>query len=622
MDIPEKEELGALESLESRLYDPKGKIEEPTLHHVRDRKEKELPTSWGDDTPILRETDGEAGLSFGTKFLIGAIILLLFVLGFTAWRVFTNRNVVSEKNIDMLLDVSPYVDGGETLPLTVNLTNNNKVALEEASLTLSYKQGNSAQDEEEKIQQKESLGTIAPGEFKHQDFSIELYGGEAESRDITVKLDYKVNGLKAPSKIGIAKVVLKTSPLSVQIKGPQTLSVGQTGTYVVTVYNPTATTSQAALLMLTLPTNFKILSQSPAPLSERNQAWPLAPISPGATTTFTIKGSLQGNQGETGTLKAIVGSRGSSIGNVGVVYASTIFDISLRTSPLSASVLLSTLRNAGETLIYGDTPTIEISYKNTSNEPLRDVKFVLSIDGNASIAKGVDTEHGYYDSVQRTITWDAATNPELALIEQGKFGTFYVTIPIVSSGSNSPKLELSLSGKGTAVTKDDVTVDISKSYVVQGSASLSATTHYKNSPFKNVGPIPPEVNVDTGYTLHFSVSAQNALQNATVSFVLPAYVTWANLKTSGANISYNSTTRTVTWSIGSLDAGKTVSADIGVTARPSQIHLGSTPYLTSGIVFNADEVASKAHIRTTVSGLTTYLEGESWSVEPSKVVDP
>jgi hypothetical protein len=156
MDRP-NEEQSALDKVEQALYDPKGKIENISMHHVRDRKEKELPTSWGDDTPIIREAEDHSGISFGAKFLIGAFVLLLLVLSFTAWRVLSSRNIVSDKNIDLSLDVTPYIEGGEGTPFVVSLNNRNEVALEEATITLMYKRGTGAQDEEEKVQEKREL---------------------------------------------------------------------------------------------------------------------------------------------------------------------------------------------------------------------------------------------------------------------------------------------------------------------------------------------------------------------------------------------------------------------------------------------------------------------------------
>lgn len=623
MDTPqENEEQGALESLESKLYSPKGKIDNIAFHHVRDRKEKELPSSWGDDTPILRGGEDEGGLSFGAKFLVGAVILLLFVLAFTAWRVLSNRNIVSEKNIDMSLNVASFVDGGEPTALTVNLTNRNQVPLEEATLTLMYKQGISAIDEEEKVQEKQNIGTINSGEFKNQDFQIQLYGGEAEARDLTVKLDYKVKGSNAVfSKTGIVQVVLKTPPLSVQVDGPKILSAGQAGTYVFTVYNSTATTSQPASMQAILPANFRVTEQTPKPLNSRNSIWQIPPLAPGSTSTISITGSLDGNQGEVATLKAVVGSQGAGLATVGVVYSSQTLDVSLRVSPLSLSMSLDTLRGVGSGLIYGDRATISIQYKNTSSDPLQDASLRLSIEGNAAIMKGITSDRGYYDSTRGVIVWDKATDPTLALVRQGGEGTYIVNIPIVASGSNSPKLNLTLSGSGTISSENDVTTTLSRTYVVQGSASISGSAAYKNSPFLNTGPIPPQANADTTYALHLSVSAQNALENATVSFVLPAYVSWRNVVSKGAAVTYDAGSRTVTWTIGKLDAGGTTSADIGVSVRPSQVHVGNMPAITGGIVLNADEAVSKAHIRTTISGLTTYIGDEGWKTDPSRVVD-
>jgi len=621
MNIPEDNEKSALDSLEQKLYDPKGKIENLSMHHVRDRKEKELPTSWGEDTPIIREAEDHSGLSFGAKFLIGALILLISVLLFTAWRVLSSRNVVSDKNIDMTLDVTPYIEGGEPTPLYVTLKNRNEVTLEEASLTLMYKEGSGAQNEEEKVQVKKDLGAIAAGAAYKQDFEIRLFGSEAEARDLTVKLEYMVKGSNAKfNKVAVTQVVLKSPPISVKIDGPNLISVGQVGTYTFTVTNTTGTTSEPSLLVATLPTNFQVEDITPKP-SSRGMVWQIPALPAGGTSTITLSGSLSGNQGETATIKTIVGSRGGSVSEVGMVYSSNTFDIKLRTSPLTFAMSFDTERGGGESLRYGDKVLLRIHYKNGSQSPLHDPEMVLKIGGDAALIKQVTVDRGYYDSTSGTITWNKATMEELKLLNANAEGTLLVTIPIVTKGTNSPKLTLTVTGKGTASEADDVVATLSKTYIVQGSASLAASTHYKNSPFQNSGPIPPQPNVDTTYSVHLVVSAQNALQNAKVSFLLPAYVTWRNVTSDNGKTTYDAKTRTVTWNIGTLDAGKTTVTDIGLSVRPSQVHVNSSPNITGGIVLDADEKDSRAHIRTTLSALTTYIEGETWNVDPSIVVD-
>jgi uncharacterized repeat protein (TIGR01451 family) len=620
MDTP-NDEPNALESMESKLYDPKQKIENISMHHVRDRKEKELPTSWSEDTPIIKPSDERTGMSFGAKFLMGAVILLVAALAFTAWRVLSSRNVVSDKNIDLTASSTPYVEGGEATPFVVTLQNRNSVALTDASLTIMYKEGNGVQDVEQKVQEKRDLGVVNPGDFKRQDFQVTLYGAEAESRDITVKFEYKVPGSNAAfSKVVVTTMILKTPPISVHIDGPKILSVGQSGTFTISVTNNTGTTTTPSLLTAILPTNFTIESADPKP-STHGTAWQIDALPAGATTTVTLTGSLSGNQGETATMQALIGSNGGSLTEVGVVYSKETFDIQLRSSPLTLSYALDTERGEGENLHYGDRALLTIHYKNTGTGQLHNTSIVLKVSGDAALGKQVTSDRGYYDSVKGTITWDSTTVSDLALLGPGTGGDLLVTIPIVTKGSNSPRLSLDVTGTGTVTDLNDVVASLSKTYYVQGSASLSARTQYKNSPFQNSGPIPPQPNVDTTYTIHLTVSAQNALENAKVSFVIPAYVTWRNVDTDPAHFSYDSTTRTVTWNVGTLDSGKSIGTDVGVSVRPSQSHVGGSPSITGGIVLDADESSSHAHIRTTISPLTTYISGESWNVNPSVVVD-
>lgn len=615
------DEKSALDSMEQNLYDPKSQIQNMAMHHVRDRKEKELPTSWSVDTPILRETDDKIGLSFGLKFLIGSIALLVIVLSFAAWRVLLDRNSVSDKNIDMSLDVTPYVEGGEATPFVVGLNNRNEVPLTEATLTLMYKQGTGVQDEQEKVQVKKDVGTLNTGDFKRADFEVTLFGSEAEARDITVKLEYKVKGSRATfTKVGVAQVVLKSPPISIHVDGPKTLSVGQVGTFTFAVKNNTSSTTAPTLLIATLPTNFKLESAEPKP-STRGTVWQIAALSPGETSTVTLTGSLSGNQGEVATLRGQVGSVGGSVTEVGVVYSSETFDISLRSSPLILSFSFDTERGGGESLRYGDRILLTIHYKNGSTSALQNGKVILAIGGDAAVYRDVTTEFGDYDSTTGSISWNQGNVVDLGTIGAGAEGNLLVTIPIVTKGTNSPKLILTATAYGSATKVDDVVATTAKTYVVQGSASILAETHYKNSPFQNTGPIPPEPNVDTTYTVHLVVSAQNALQNTKVSFILPTYVTWRNVSTDAAHIFYDAKTRTVTWSVGTIAPGKTVATDIGVTVRPSQVHVRNSPAITSGIILEGDEVESKAHLKTTISGLTTYIGGEAWQVDPSSVVD-
>jgi hypothetical protein len=621
MYTPKKDE-SKLDAIEHELYDPRKKIEEPHSHAVKQERTLELPTSWSDDSFGVTKLSPEQGVSFGVKLLLFSLVLLITTSSFTAWRVFSSRNIVSSENIEMVADITPSVEGGEVTPLTFTLGNKNTSPLEDVTLTLSYKKGTGAQDEQEKVQEKRNLLTVNPGEYKRQDFSLVFYGGESEARNVSLKLEYKVIGSNAIfSKTVTKTIVLKTPPISVQIEGPTLVSSGQSDSFAVVIKNNSATTSLPSILQLTIPNSLTITSSTPKPLT-RGTVWSIPALLPGDSKTINITGTVQGKQGEAASIRALIGSQGDSPTSVGVVYASQTVDIKIRSSPLAFVVNLDTDNGTSNSLRYGDKATIVIEYTNTSDMPLYDASLRFSLEGDAALYDLIDPTSGYYDSIHKVITWDKSILPELETIPPQKKGTLRVIVPIVSKGTNSPTLRTTLTGKAAAQGEEDIVTTISNAWVVQGSASIQKQTAYTNSSFENSGPIPPKPNIQTTYTARIAISAQNALVNTKVSFTLPFYVTWRGVTSDAQKITYNTKTRTVTWDIGSLAAGTKTLAEIGLAVKPSQSHVGTSPAITGGIVLDADEEISRAHLKTTLSPLTTALpDTERWPTNSSRVVD-
>lgn len=621
MMLPNPNKESPLDALEHELYDPKKKPEETGVHGVHRKRELSLPTSWGEDSPVIVPLGEDKGFSFGIKLLFVSLIALIAALSFTAWRVFSLRNVVSQANIDMVADVSPYVEGGEALPLILTVRNRNQSVLQEVKVTMSYKQGNGAQDELEKIQEKRDMGTIAINEYKKQDYSIIMYGSAGETRDISLKLEYKVAGSNAIfNKVLSTSVVLKTPPISVSISGEETLSIGQNGTFVFSVVNNSATTTLPSVLQLTPPTTFTQTASNPQLLS-RTTSWKVDPLKPGESQKFSLTGYFSGKEGEIATFQAKIGSRGESEKNIGIVYAVETRDVRLRASPLEVSFVLTTDRTSSENLKYGDRARVEVTYTNSSLLALQDVSVVLSLSGDAPIYNQIDPTEGYYDSIAKTITWNKAVLPDLAVIPPGGQGRVLVFIPIIAKGTNSPKLNISLVGKASSKADDDIVVKQEKGYTVYGSASLEAKTLYKTASFATFGPVPPRANTETLYAVNLSVRSQNALSSTKVSFVLPVYVSWVDSSTDKTGVSYNETTRTVTWNIGQMAEGDMRVAEVGLVVKPSQSHVGKTPTITSSLVLEADEVDSRTHLKTTLSPLTVKVKEEGLPADQG-VVQP
>lgn len=618
-----QDEPNALDSLEKKLNNPRI-TPEPVARHTHSQPSgvTSIPNAWTEDRIVSHIAGKEKKFSFGILVLLVSFIALFVALSFTAWRVMSSRNVVSSGKISVTIDSPPSIEGGESVPFVVTLQNLNEASLEEATLSLQYKQGTGSQNEEEKVVDKREMGSINSKEYRREDFSVMVYGSEGEARDFTVILSYKVTGSNAVfSKTVLSSVIIKTPPLSVDIEGPSVVSLGQDSTYKVIIKNTTSTTSRRSLLIMTMPTTFTITSSSP-PKNERATSWIIEELAPGETKEITIVGNISGMEGEVATMKGVIGSLGGSVSDVDVVYASYVYDITLRQAPLTLSFALDTERGRGDTLQYGDRATLSIFYSNKSSQSIRDASLLLSLSGDAADLSGVlvENDKGYYDSIRRTVEWNKSTLSNLSVIAPGAEGVVRVVIPIVSRGNNTPSLIASVIGTASNQITDDVTIRINKTWNVQGTASVRAETHYKNTSLPNTGPIPPEPNRETTYTTRLFVSAQNALSSATVSFTLPVYVSWQNVASDPSHISYNSRTRTVTWSIGAIEAGKSVVSDIKLSVKPSQSQVNQVPQITSSIVFDAQEEISRARIKTTLSPLTTTISGEGYSNESFRVM--
>ncbi len=113
------------------------------------------------------------------------------------------------------------------------------------------------------------------------------------------------------------------------------------------------------------------------------------------------------------------------------------------------------------------------------------------------------------------------------------------------------------------------------------------------------GPLPPKVGATTAYRIFWVVQpGTTASSNVSVSATLPADVQWSNNQsiTGGKTLSYDATTRVVTWSIGDMSAGlANMSGSFEVTITPRAADVGQAKMLVQG-----------STLTSTVKGQTTH----------------
>ncbi len=585
-------EEGSLDRFENKLFNPRTKISDVTQHHsIREITKDEIPTAWGDGSAIIvpKKTTGK---SLGFSMLVGSLVILLITIVFASWNIWQKRNVISNSNIDVVLNVKPYIEGGEESPIAIAVQNRNNVTITDAELTISYEKGMGGQDQTEKINNKIKIGDIKQNEMKNNDAILQLYGAEGESRTITATLDYKVAGSNGVfNKIVSTDVILKTPPVSVHIEGPDHVASFQISKYIIRVKNNSSKTTDNVLVTATMPSSFTVLSTNPENKARNMNAWILSGLSQGEERTIIIEGSVKASIGEHLSIKTQVGSQVNNSYDIGTVYSFDLKDIAISDSDLRLSFNAESDSGKVDFFRFGDKVKISLNYENISGRALDNVEIKTALAGSSFDSNTVTATNGVYSLSNKEILWTKDTVPELTNLTVGAKGVLYFTFDITQTGNDKSFVRLDAQGSSVGADSSirDIKTNISQSFQVQGETSLTSQTIYVGGTVLNSGPIPPHVGIPTTYTLRLNVSTHKSLKKGTVSFNLPSYVTWLNKILPAADVTYSPSTHTVVWNTGDIYTGMSKSLEIQVSLTPIPSHLGATPSLTSGINFSSQE---------------------------------
>jgi hypothetical protein len=234
----------------------------------------------------------------------------------------------------------------------------------------------------------------------------------------------------------------------------------------------------------------------------------------------------------------------------------------------------------------------------------------ISIAGSGIDYNSIRTGNGFYNSADHSIIFSKDTDPSLASMAPGASGIGTFSFTTLPAGVASPTITFSIAASGTRVGQSNVPEQVSTSAVktlrVATAILLNARSSHTSDTFGATGPIPPKANQPTSYVVIWNIQNKgNAVAGSTVTATLPSYVTYTG-KTSGTGtFSYDSTSRTVTWSAGDLGQGANVQGVFQVILTPSTSQQGGAVQLTSASAFSGFDRFAGAQIAASASPATT-----------------
>ena len=583
----------------------------------------------------LNESYEDNSMSFFTKLLIGSVIFCLIAVGVGAYLFFNGKNLISADNIDVTIDGPVSVPGGEPVSFDIGIINKNNVDLQLVDMTVNFPAGttNPSNPSQELKKYQNMFGDLSSGGVAHQSVQAIMFGEENTQKEVVVSLTYGIKGSNSVfTKSKSYEVLINSSPISVSVSSFKEVTSGQEFDLKVNIRSNSGQTLKNVLLHVNYPFGFTAMSSTPQSVSGDDSLWRIGDIPAAGQRNVTIHGKLSGENSDTKSFRFSVGAQDSSnINLIGTEYMSVQQDVAIQKPFISLTISVDS-DNTTKDFIgeFGRSHQVVVTWFNNLTVPVTNAVITIHLSGNAYDKKSVSPGNGLFRSVTDDIILSQQTNPALASLGAGESGsaTFSIIPKDLSTGSNlavNPTINISANVSGDRSQESQVpeslTVVASRKILVSSTMTLSGRIVRSTGPFKNTGPVPPQVDQETTYTVLWTVNnTSNSVNNTKVTAVLPPYIKWlGNVSPSNEDVSYDKNSGTVSWNIGSLNAssGSNSSSrrrevDFQISLLPGANLVGQTPVLVNQSTLTASDGFTGAQLQSNQDSLLS-----SFSTDPT-----
>ncbi len=614
-----------IERLKEKLYSPKTKDINLRPRGEVYQEEPLVSSEWKKEAPaqIKRRKNVLENTMF-RKFFFGAIAFFILSLGFGAVMFFGGRNTVSADNIEINILGNAFVSGGEELPLKIQFSNRNNVALEYADLILEYQKGSGGG---ESIQSdRTTVGTIPAGGMVEKLVTLTLFGAQGTTRDVNITLEYRVHGSSAIFIKQKPYVVnISSNPITLIVDGPTVANSNQDLKFDVTASLNTEKSVEGVMIVVNYPPGFDFKEATPEPTFSDN-IWALGDLAKGAEKVISIHGVLVADPGEQRAFNITTGTANlENEQRIGTQFNSQDYILSIAKPFLDLRLAVNGNTAPEVSALSGQYAQAEINYENNLDSKMTDVEITAKFSGNAFDPNSVQLNSGgFYDATNQSIVWNSQTTPDLANIDPGKRGDLdFKFKPVSLNGTNikNPEININVSvrGRQSSLGNSFQTINdyIRKKVKYSSSSGVTGNALYYSGPFTNSGGLPAKAGSPTTYTVVWNISGSTSrLTNTKVHGVLPFYVEWMdNWSPQSAKVTYDPASHEVIWDAGNIEASSGSAAPttlyFQVRLNPASSQTGSVVNLVTNIFLTAKDAFANADLTKNMQPITTRLNLDS-----------
>ncbi len=594
------------------------------------REEGETPT----DTDVTRIQRKQKK---SRKLLISFIVLgVLAVAAAAGYFIFSRQSRFSEQ-VTLTASAASEVASGDDLTVSVQVKNEEGIALRNAELTYTAPEGftfrTSTPSPSNEFNNAWGLGTVQEHGGTTVSISGRLLGEQSQEKVFSFMLTYTPANFNTEFQKSVeVRVVINKTVLHITPEVPLRIPPKTPTVIPVTVENTGSDSLDAVRLVAEYPEGFTYSSAEPK-ASEKDTVWDLGTLKAGQKVTVKITGALDQPVGSTPEFKF----RAGRVAAAGFQAQTEVSGIGTVVQSGMALKVVVTNPGSGAAIGWGETLNYVITYTNESDAEMRDVSItmefsqknvesvdvdILDLDNRSDLSKG--------KLAGRTLTWTKKEVPALAAVAGGKSGDLLLRIPLRSGPNIRSQADRNFAITSAArLTVGSVDGLDQKSIETQATPVTTKVTsklnvepegrYYSDEQIPvGTGPLPPQVGQATTYELGWVLAnPTNEVTQVVVSATLPDGVTWAGKQsvTAGQAVAYEATTREVTWRVNRVPPGTgtlfaSLEAKFEVSVTPTATDLGKLLILLNQTVVTARDEFTTQDLRVEKAIITSDLPND------------
>lgn len=584
---------------------------------INDSK-KQYGSAWGEKLKSTVQVDavGEiiSKMSYFGSWIFWILIFTIVILIIVGSVYFYNYFSTS-RGVSLSLSVQKSVLAGAPFDIMINFRNDSKNVLEKSNLSLFLPEGAMILESENdrRVFTKE-IGDLNPGEDFQDKIRVVIFGDSQAVKNFNVSVSYSSSLGTNFEKSEKLDILIREPGIKIDLIAPEKVLNNEEFDLEVNYSNVSEFDFSNIKLDLDFPKGFFLKKSNPQIIGD---ILDIGNLSKGKNGSLIITGIISGPDQSFFEIK----SRLESLYNGKmVVVIEKSATINIASSPLSLKII----SEPSGVVFPENFLKYNLAYANNTDVGLKDVIIKAKLIGEMFNFSSLKTS-GSFNSRDNTIIWNAASSPELKLIDPGVSGIIEFEIQLkpnyLIKKINDKNFVLKVDAEISSPTVPyyvaaEKTIGLAFSEIKVGGAVSIESFAYFRDPSPNIlnqGSLPPKVNKPINFTIHWAIkNFATDIKNVVIKSYLPPGARFTGIVKSNINSVpiFNERTQEIIWQIDKIIATKgVISAPIEAVFQieiiPNLIQIDSAIPLIGEVLMNALDEFTESQIGGQFGPLTT-----------------